>query len=81
LICSVIFSAIQVVLREVDNRQVVVDYYHHRRYHKALGDMTPVDVLNGRREQILERRKEVRLLTIHRRRYYNQSPGELVSVT
>ncbi|MDO8689657.1 MAG: IS3 family transposase, partial [Dehalococcoidia bacterium] len=32
-----------------------VDYYHYRRYHKALGNVTPADVLNGRREQILER--------------------------
>jgi len=40
-----------------------VDYYNFRRYHKALGDVTPADVLYGRREQILERRKEVRIQT------------------
>ncbi|GAI95318.1 unnamed protein product, partial [marine sediment metagenome] len=45
-----------------------VDYYNYRRYHKALGDVTPADVLYGRREQILQRRKEVRIQTINRRR-------------
>jgi len=50
-----------------------VDYYNHHRYHKALGDVTPADVLNGKREQILQRRKEVRIRTINRRRDYNQS--------
>ena len=48
-----------------------VDYYNLRRYHKALGNVTPADVLCGRREDILLRRKEVQLLTISRRRDYN----------
>ena len=42
-----------------------VDYYNHHRYHKALADVTPADVLYGRREQILQRRKEeVRIQTL-----------------
>jgi putative transposase len=56
-----------------------VDYYNYRRYHKALGDVTPADVLYGRREEILERRKEVRLQTLNRRRDYNQAQRELVN--
>jgi transposase InsO family protein len=56
-----------------------VDYYNYHRYHKALGDVTPADVLYGRREQILERRKEVRIQTINRRRDYNHGLRELVN--
>ena len=56
-----------------------VDYYNHRRYHKALGDVAPADVLYGRRKQILQRRKEVRLQTINHRRDYNQGLRELVN--
>jgi len=55
-----------------------VDYYNYRRYHKALGDVTPADVLYGRREQILKRRKEVQIQTVKRRRDYNQTQKELV---
>ncbi|MFC1919695.1 IS3 family transposase, partial [Chloroflexota bacterium] len=44
-----------------------VDYYNYRRYHKALGNVTPADVLYGRREEILERRKEVQIETINHR--------------
>jgi len=56
-----------------------VDYYDYRRYHKALGNVTPADVLYGRREEILQRRKEVQILTINRRRDYNQGLRELVN--
>ena len=43
----------------------------------ALGNATPVDVLTGRREQILRRRKEVQAQTIDRRRSYNKTLREL----
>ena len=49
-----------------------MEFYNHRRYHKALGDVTPAHVLEGRREAILARRKEVRRETFQRRRQYNQ---------
>ena len=47
-----------------------VSYYNYRRYHKALGNVTPSDVLKGRREEILRRRKEVQAQTIERRRQH-----------
>lgn len=53
-----------------------VEYYNHHRYHKALSNVTPADVLLGRREQILARRKEVQLLTINHRRDYNNGRRE-----
>ncbi|MDP6274411.1 MAG: DDE-type integrase/transposase/recombinase, partial [Dehalococcoidia bacterium] len=54
-----------------------VSYYNNRRYHKALGNVTPSDVSGGRREQILEKRKEVQVRTIQRRRLYNHQLREL----
>ncbi|MFC2038364.1 integrase core domain-containing protein [Chloroflexota bacterium] len=57
-----------------------VDYYNYHRYHKALGNMTPADALYSRRERILQRRKEVQIQTINRRRDYNQSLNEFVNV-
>ena len=56
-----------------------VDYYNYRRYHKALGNVTPADVLYGRKEQILQRRKEVQVLTINRRRDYNRDLREPIN--
>ena len=57
-----------------------VDYYNYRRYHKALGNVTPADVLYGRREGILLRRKEVQIQTINRRRHYNRNLRELANI-
>ena len=54
-----------------------VNYYNNRRYHKALGNVTPPDVLDGRREQILQKRKDVQAHTFQRRRLYNQYLREL----
>jgi transposase InsO family protein len=51
-----------------------IEYYNYRRYHKALGNVAPADVLSGRREEILTRRKEVQAQTINRRRNYNRDP-------
>jgi len=56
-----------------------VDYYNYRRYHKALGNVAPADVLYGRRNKILERRKEVQIQTINRRRDYNRELKELAN--
>ena len=50
-----------------------VNYYNYRRYHKALGNVTPADVLNGSKERILLRRKEVKAQTIGRRRCHNRA--------
>ncbi|MFC1861157.1 integrase core domain-containing protein [Chloroflexota bacterium] len=58
-----------------------VEYYNFRRYHKALGNVTPADILYGRREEILERRKEVQIKTINRRRDYNRGLRELANAT
>lgn len=54
-----------------------VDYYNFRRYHTALGNVVPADVLHGRRELILLRRKEVRQHTNVSRQAYNRALREL----
>ena len=53
-----------------------VDFYNHRRYHKALKDITPADMLAGRRDEILGRRKEAKNRTINRRRLSNHALRE-----
>jgi len=58
-----------------------VGYYNFRRYHQALGDVTPADMIQGRREQILQHRKEVQTLTILQRRRYNSNARELTQDT
>ena len=54
-----------------------VSYYNYRRYHKALGNVTPSDVLKGGRQEVLLKRKEVQAQTIERRRQHNRAIREL----
>jgi hypothetical protein len=51
--------------------QNFIEYYNHRRYHEALGNVTPADVYYGRREEILRRREEQKQRTIQERLRYN----------
>ena len=56
--------------------EAFVNYYNHRRYHKALGNVTPADAIEGRRERILQHRREVKAQTIERRRLHNRTITE-----
>ena len=56
-----------------DAMDTFVDYYNYRRYHEALGNMTPGDVYFGRREAILARREEVKRQSLTQRRLANLS--------
>jgi len=50
-----------------------VRFHNFERYHEALRDVTPDDLLTGRRDGILRRRKEVQAQTIQDCRTFNQS--------
>lgn len=45
-----------------------VEYYNHQRYHESLSNVTPADVYFGRDQQILQKRKSLKQLTLHQRR-------------
>ena len=51
-----------------------IAFYNERRYHEALGNVTPDDVYYGLRESILERREKWKEETLARRRAANTKP-------
>ena len=50
-----------------------IEYYNYRRYHEGLGNVTPYDVSIGKHHEIIQRRKEVKNITLAERRVYNRA--------
>jgi putative transposase len=45
-----------------------VEYYNEKRYHEALGNLTPADIYFGRGKQIQTQREAVKQRTLVQRR-------------
>jgi len=59
---------------ELENRiRVFVDYYNNHSYHEALKNVTPADMYYGRDLEILERREQIKQITMLSRRKKNST--------
>ena len=72
----VVYETPSALERAVD---AFVDYYNHRRYHEGIGNVTPADLYCGRRDEIVECRREVSKRTLQQRRHYHRVSRELES--
>ena len=48
-----------------------VEHYKNQRYHESLDNVTPADVYEGRRNDILDQRAVVKSRTMTRRKLHN----------
>jgi transposase InsO family protein len=48
-----------------------VEHYNYRRYHEALGNVTPADMYSGPQREILSRRERIKRKTVARRKREN----------
>jgi putative transposase len=48
-----------------------VTHYNHERYHESLDNVTPADVYEGRRNEILDQRALVKMRTLNKRKVHN----------
>ena len=48
-----------------------VQHYNHERYHESLDNVTPADVYNGKRNDILDRRAKIKSRTLTMRKVQN----------
>jgi len=53
-----------------------VDCYSHRRYHEGIGSAAQADVYYGRREESVQRRKEVSGRALQQRRDHHRASSE-----
>jgi putative transposase len=70
-LCLIVYSSPDELKRVVD--ETIATY--NRTPHESLDNVSPNDVYAGRKEEILQRRKEKKQLTLKRRKQYNLTPN------